>query len=175
MGGRGWKGGWGLGLRGRASRGVGGSEAGPLSTTTTTSFSIGTGARQFVPPSPARGASRSMMSTRLRTRKTGRGVADGAEILVPISILRMSTNLNTTGTEEVPVQLLRLGAFPKYFSQPRTDARPPTTTTPCPVGALGRGCIRRGRESDAGQWAQQLKAAWERGTWRDCSVLTGRL
>lgn len=45
----GWKGGWGLGLRGRASRGVGGSEAGPLSTTTT-SFSIGTGARQFVPP-----------------------------------------------------------------------------------------------------------------------------
>lgn len=52
----GWKGGWGLGLRGRASRGVGGSEAGPLSTTTTTSFSIGTGARQFVPPSPAREA-----------------------------------------------------------------------------------------------------------------------
>lgn len=118
------------------------------------------GSTAVCPPLPSqRGAPRSMMSTRLRTRKTGRGVADGAEILVPISILRMSTNLNTTGTEEVPVQLLRLGAFPKYFSQPRTDARPPTTTTPCPVGALGRGCIRRGRESDAGQWAQQLKSS----------------
>lgn len=126
-------GGW-LGLRGRAPRGVGGSEAGPLSTTTTTSFFDRDGSTAVCPPPPPpeRGSPVDDVDAAERTRKTGRGVADGAEMLVQISILRMSTNLNTTLFGIVPFTCPDLdGAFPKHFSQPRMDARTSTTTTPC--------------------------------------------
>jgi hypothetical protein len=72
----GWEGGRELGEVGTwdqegVRRGVGGSEAGPLATTA--AFSIGTGARQFVPPSPS-GSPVDDVDAAERTRKTGRGV-----------------------------------------------------------------------------------------------------
>lgn len=73
-------------------------------------FSIGTGARQFVPPPPPeRGSPVDDVDAAERTRKTGRGVADGAEMLVQISILRMSTKPQHHTFRYRSVHLPRLG------------------------------------------------------------------
>lgn len=166
----GWErvGGW-LGLRGRAPRGVGGSEAGPLSTTTTTSFFDRDGSTAVCPPPPPpeRGSPVDDVDAAERTRKTGRGARSRSCECQQTSTPHFSVSFRSpaqTGMEHFQ----NISPSPGWMAE---HPRPPRLA----VGALERGCSRRGRPSDAGQWAQQLKAAWERGTWRACRVLTGRL
>lgn len=140
-------------------------------------FSTGTGARQFVPPLPRqREAPRSMMSTRLRgPEKPAAGLLTAQRCLSR----SRSCECQQTSTPHFSVSFRspaqtwmehfqNISPSPGWMPE---HPRPPRLA----VGALERGCSRRGRPSDAGQWAQQLKAAWERGTWRACRVLTGRL
>ena len=79
-------------------RGVGGSEAGPTVHHHRFFFSIGTGARQFVPPFPGREAPRSMMSTRLR----GPGKPAGGLLTAQRSLFRSrSSPCQQTSTPHV--------------------------------------------------------------------------
>lgn len=133
----GWErveGGWGLGVgteRACAERGVGGSEAGPLSTTTTTttSFSIGTGARQFVPPLPSqREAPRSMMSTRLRG--PGKPAAGLLTVQRSLSDLDPSSECQQTSTPRLHGHRRGARSAAQTWSISKIF-HPPTTSTPC--------------------------------------------
>ncbi|KAK0753043.1 hypothetical protein B0T18DRAFT_395873 [Schizothecium vesticola] len=141
-------------------RGVGGSEAGPLSTTR---FSDRDGSTAVCPPSPGREAPRSMMSTRLR----GPGKPAAGLLTAQRSLFRSrSSQCQQTSTPHLFSTRLAARTRPWSLSQAFLPAPDGCLTRPALLPEFWEEAALGGIGSDAGQWAQQLKAAWERGTWR---------